>query len=78
MKCSTWIYFNLNKYSNSRQQYQLLSGEIHLLKIQNYTIQRIEQGFIMMRMHYLKPILLVNLLISIVASQSQLFAAIHL
>ena len=78
MKCSTWIYFNLIKYSNSRQQYQLLSGEIHLLKIQNYTIIRIEQGFIMMLLQYLKPILLVNLLISIVASQSKLFAAIHL
>jgi len=79
MKCNTCAYFNLNKYSNSRQQYQLLSWEIYLLQIQNCTMKRIEQGFIMMRMQILKPILLVNTMIAIAASQSQLFfAAIHL
>ena len=67
------IYFNVNKYSNSRPQYQLLSGEIYLLQTQNCTMKRTEQGFIMMRMQNLKPILLVNILISIVVSQSQLF-----
>ena len=73
------IYFNVNKYSNSRTQYQLLSGEIYLLQTQKCTMKRTEQGFIMMRMQNLKPILLVNILISIVVSQSQLFfAAIHL
>ena len=36
-------------------------------------MKRIEQGFIMMRMQNLKPILLVNILISIEVSQSQLF-----
>lgn len=73
MKCNTCAYFNLNKYSNSRQQYQLLPWEIYLLQIQNCTMKRIEQGFIMMRMQILKPILLVNTMIAIAASQSQLF-----
>ena len=42
-------------------------------------MKRIEQGLIMMRMQILKPILLVNTMIAIAASQSQIFlAAIHL
>ena len=42
-------------------------------------MKRIEQGLIMMRMQILKPILLVNTMIAIAASQSQFFlAAIHL
>ena len=74
-----YIYFNVNEYSNSRPQYQLLSGEIYLLQIQNCTMKRAEQGFIMMLMQNLKPILLVNTMIAIAASQSQFFlAAIHL
>ena len=73
-----YIYFNVNEYSNSRPQYQLLSGEIYLLQIQNCTMKRAEKGFIMMLMQNLKPILLVNTMIAIAASQSQLFfAAIH-
>ena len=73
MKCSTWIYFNVCKYRNSQPQYQLLSGEIYLLQIQNCTMKRAEQGFIMMLMQNLKPILLVNTMIAIAASQSQFF-----
>ena len=74
-----YIYFNVNEYSNSRPQYQLLSGEIYLLQIQNCTMKRAEQGFIMMLMQNLKPILLVNTMIAIATSQSQFFlAAIHL
>ena len=68
-----YIYFNVNEYSNSRPQYQLLSGEIYLLQIQNCTMKRAEQGFIMMLMQNLKPILLVNTMIAIAASQSQFF-----
>jgi len=49
------------------------------MQIQNCTMKRAEQGFIMMLMQNLKPILLVNTMIAIAASQSQFFlAAIHL
>jgi len=47
------------------------------MQIQNCTMKRAEQGFIMMLMQNLKPILLVNTMIAIAASQFFL-AAIHL